>query len=130
MASFPVSPSNLYFSCFVSQFPSCLVLTGPLLPPLASTQSSKSHVGPTARCHSSHCFQASLVSWLVFVCGNLKFDWWPGRCLSCLHAGVYRDEAKHGLTVGYHLTCLAWISRVDTLCLENNNEAGGRQTSS
>lgn len=31
------------------------------------------------------------------------------RCLSCLHAGVYRDKAGCGVTVPYHLTSLAYI---------------------
>ena len=35
------------------------------------------------------------------------------RCLSCLHAGVYRDKAGCGVTVPYHLTSLAYIRHIE-----------------
>ena len=88
MASFPVSPNNLYFSCFVSQFPSRLVLTGPLLSSLPSTQSSKSHIGTTLRCYSSHGFQVRLClvlfeesCWSLIVATRQVFELPPWRCL-------------------------------------------------
>ena len=43
------------------------------------------------------------------------------RCLSCLHAGIYRDKAKCGVTVGYYLTSYAYIAHV-------NNKRGGSKT--
>ena len=50
------------------------------------------------------------------------------RCLSCLHAGIYRDKAKCGVTVAYHLTSYAFVSRINSQENNNNNERGGRQT--
>ena len=65
MASFLARQSKqfiffLFVVCVLFQFPSCLVLTGPLLSSLPSTQSSQSHIGTTHRCFSSHGFQARL----------------------------------------------------------------------
>merc|ERR1712012_1290419 len=36
------------------------------------------------------------------------------RCTSCLHAGIYRDEADCGILVSYHLTSLALINRFNS----------------
>ena len=93
MASFPASQSKqfiffLFVVCVLFQFPSCLVLTGPLLSSLPSTQSFKSHIGTTSRCYSSHGFQVRLCLVLfeescceVWLATRQVFELPPWRCL-------------------------------------------------
>jgi len=50
------------------------------------------------------------------------------RCISCLHAGIYRDKAKCGVTIGYHLLSYFYVKsldkklRRDDTSVDNNNK--------